>query len=56
MIVVGRFWLSASVHFSENERPRFSKPVLGGELLFERFEPTDEHAVADLSDHRLFGA
>ena len=29
---------------------------LSGELLFKRFEPTDEHAVADLSDHRVFGA
>src|SRR6516164_11306653 len=32
------------------------EPALGGELLFERFEPTDEYAIADLSDHRLFSA
>src|ERR1700746_1064559 len=46
------------VHFSENGCPPFSEPalVLGGELLFERFEPTDEYAIADLSDHRLFSA
>ena len=30
--------------------------ALGGELLFQRFEPGNEHAVADLRGHRLFAA
>jgi hypothetical protein len=29
---------------------------LGAELLFQRFEPGNEHAVADLRRHRLFAA
>ena len=30
--------------------------ALAGELLFQRFEPGNEHAVADLRGHRLFAA
>ena len=30
--------------------------ALGGELLFQRFEPGNEHAIADLRGHRLFAA
>jgi hypothetical protein len=41
---------------SENGCLSFSEPALGDELLFERFEPTDEHVIPDLSDHRLFSA
>ena len=30
--------------------------ALAGELLFQRFEPGNEHAFADLRGHRLFAA
>src|SRR5215831_6215713 len=58
MIVARRFWISMlSMFFGEWVSTLFGAGTkLRGELLFERFEPTDEHVIADLSNHRLFSA